>query len=274
MVDGAIVACPSRNGDDCYQGMYDDLKKMETKTQKLKAVHFLSTDTMDVYLPVEDRATGRAVVACPGGSYNHLNMPPAESWVRFFTNRGIAAVILKYHLPDGSGEEAMNDVIDAFATLRAKAEEWRINPEDIGIAGYSAGGHLASLMATRYQKAIRASFQILFYPVTTMFEDFGDTNCRNNFLGEDKMSEQIEAKYSAIKQITSDTPRAFIVVCSDDDIVKPFNSANYYVKLQEQGIPSQLIVYPLGKHGWGIGVGDFPYTDDLKQQLTEWLKGF
>lgn len=274
MVDGAIVACPSHNGDDCYQGLYKDLKKMESKTQKLKAVHFLSTDTMDVYLPVEDRATGRAVVACPGGSYNHLNMPPAESWVRFFTNRGIAAVILKYHLPDGSGEEAMNDVIDAFATLRAKAEEWRINPEDIGIAGYSAGGHLASLMATRYQKAIRASFQILFYPVTTMFEDFGDTNCRNNFLGEDKMSEQIEAKYSAIKQITPDTPRAFIVVCSDDDIVKPFNSANYYVKLQEQGIPSQLIVYPLGKHGWGIGVGDFPYTDDLKQQLTEWLKGF
>lgn len=274
MVDGAIVACPSRNGDDCYQGLYKDLKKMESKTQKLKAVHFLSTDTMDVYLPVEDCATGRAVVACPGGSYNHLNMPPAESWVRFFTNRGIAAVILKYHLPDGSGEEAISDVIDAFATLRAKAEEWRINPEDIGIAGYSAGGHLASLMATRYQKAIRASFQILFYPVTTMFEDFGDANCRNNFLGEDKMSEQIEAKYSAIKQITPDTPRAFIVVCSDDDIVKPFNSANYYVKLQEQGIPSQLIVYPLGKHGWGIGVGDFPYTDDLKQQLTEWLKGF
>ena len=135
----------------------------------------VATDTAKVYvsLPNAKRATGRCIVICPGGGYSHLAMNhEGRDWAPFFNNMGIATVVLKYRMPHGVHQVPLEDAEEAMRLVRRNAKAWNINPDQVGIMGSSAGGHLASTLATHSRGDAAANFQILFYPVITMDPSF------------------------------------------------------------------------------------------------------
>lgn len=193
-------------------------------------------------------------------------------WAPFFNNKGIAVIVLRYRMPDGDPSIPVADAEAALKTVRDSADAWRLNPNDIGIMGFSAGGHLASYIATNAETSIRPSFQILFYPVITMDKAYTHMGSHDNLLGEDANAE-LEYLYSSEKLVTDETPRAFIVHCNDDNLVSPVNSINYYAALHRRHVPASLHIYPTGGHGWGIRES-FPHKEEMMHELSTWLGSF
>lgn len=226
-----------------------------------------------VYLPAEKEATGRAVVICPGGGYSHLALNhEGHDWAAFFNNMGIAAVVLKYRLPGGNPEVPVSDAEEAIRLVRRNAAGWGIKADDVGIMGSSAGGHLASTVATHAQKDALPDFQILFYPVITMMPDITHKGSHDNFLGKNP-GKKLERLYSSDLQVTRITPRAFIALSDDDRSVLPANGVNYYVELYRHDVPATLHVYPTGGHGWG-NRDSFKYHNEMQLDLKAWLRSF
>ena len=193
-------------------------------------------------------------------------------WAPFFNNKGIAVIVLRYRMPDGNPSIPVADAEAALKTVRDSADTWHLNPNDIGIMGFSAGGHLASYIATNAEPSIRPSFQILFYPVITMDKAYTHMGSHDNLLGEDANAE-LEYLYSSEKLVTDETPRAFIVHCNDDNLVSPVNSINYYAALHRRHVPASLHIYPTGGHGWGIRES-FPNKEETMHELSTWLGSF
>lgn len=226
-----------------------------------------------VHLAPEKTATGRAVLICPGGGYDHLAMTQeGNDWAPFFNNLGITAIVLKYRMPKGDYRVPVADAERALSIVRANAHEWRIKKNDIGIMGSSAGGHLASTVATHSKSDAAPNFQILFYPVITMDPAFTHRGSHDNLLGA-KASKKLEEKYSSDLQVTRKTPRAWIALSDDDSAVLPANGVNYYVELYRHDVPASLHVYPSGGHGWGIRES-FPYHIEMLLELKAWLRSF
>ena len=226
-----------------------------------------------VYLPSKEEATGRAVVICPGGGYQHLAMDhEGHDWAAFFNNMGIAAVVLKYRMPHGDHEVPLSDAEAAMKLVRRNAQNWNIDPHDVGIMGSSAGGHLASTVATHAKGDALPDFQILFYPVITMMSDITHKGSHDNFLGE-KAKKRNEQEYSSDLQVTRVTPRAFIALSDDDHTVLPANGVNYYLQLYRNDVPATLHVYPSGGHGWG-NRDSFKYHNEMQLDLKAWLRSF
>ena len=226
-----------------------------------------------VFLPMEKQATGRAVVICPGGAYETLSMEKeGYDWGEFFQNQGIAAIVLKYRMPHGQPEVPISDAEQAMKLVRLNATSWKINRNDVGIMGFSAGGHLAATIATRSQGEAKPNFQILFYPVISMMEGYGHDRSRQNFLGKSP-SKRDEKKYSADMNVSRVTPRTFIALSDDDDSVPPANGVNFYTELYRNDVRASLHVYPGGGHGWGSKIG-FRYHEEMMMDLKAWLKSF
>lgn len=235
----------------------------------------LATDTAKiyVYLPKVKYATGRAVLICPGGGYATLAMKhEGTDWASFFNQIGIAAIVLKYRLPNGVKEAPMSDAEQALKIIRINARAWNINPDDVGIMGSSAGGHLASTIATHGRGVAKPNFQILFYPVITMMPDFTHKGSHDNLLGK-KPGKRIEREYSSDIQVSRTTPRAFIALTDDDTVVQPANGVNYYFELYRHDVPAALHVYPLGGHGFGFN-SSFQYHVEMRLDLQAWLRSF
>ncbi len=172
--------------------------------------------SLRVFLPAPELATGRAVVACPGGGYSHLAVDHEGcDWAPYFNKQGIALIVLKYRMPKGDRTLPISDAEAAMKIVRDSADVWNLNPRDIGIMGSSAGGHLASTIATHAKPELRPDFQILFYPVITMDKSYTHMGSHNSLLGKDASAE-LEKEYSNEKQVTKETPRAFIVYSDDD----------------------------------------------------------
>ena len=229
--------------------------------------------SLRVFLPAPELATGRAVVACPGGGYSHLAFEHEGcDWAPYFNKQGIALIVLKYRMPNGDRTLPISDAEAAMKLVRDSADVWNLNPNDIGIMGSSAGGHLASTIATHAKPELRPNFQILFYPVITMDKSYTHRGSHDNLLGKDASAE-LELEYSNEKQVTKDTPRAFIVYSDDDKVVPPANGVNYYLALNKNNVPSVLHIYPSGGHGWGIREG-FLYKNEMLDELTSWLRSF
>lgn len=143
------------------------------------------TAKVRVFLPYEKEATGRAVVICPGGGYSSLSMDKeGYDWGEYFQNMGIAAIVLKYRMPHGEPNVPISDAEQAMKLVRLNATGWKINRNDVGIMGFSAGAHLAATIATQSQGEAKPNFQILFYPVISMMEGYGHEGSRINFLGK------------------------------------------------------------------------------------------
>lgn len=226
-----------------------------------------------VYLPDKKIATGRAVVICPGGAYEHLALDhEGREWAPVLNGQGMAVIVLKYRMPHGNPEIPVQDAEQAMRLTRSMATAWDIDPSQVGIMGFSAGGHLASLIATRSTGDAAPDFQILFYPVITMDPSFTHRGSHDNLLGS-KPNKRTEREYSTDQQITRATPRAFIALSDDDHDVLPANGVNYYLECYRHDVPASLHVYPMGGHGWGIRQS-FPYFFEMMFELKAWLRSF
>lgn len=224
-----------------------------------------------VYLPEESAEPCRAVVICPGGAYQGLAIGhEGHDWAGFFTSQGIAAIVLKYRMPHGNREIPVADAMEAMRMVRRNAALWNIDPNSIGIMGSSAGGHLASYVATTAKADAAPNFQILFYPVITMEPGFTHRQSHDNLLGSDPRK-RVEHDYSTDRQVSRLTPTAFIALSDDDKVVLPANGVNYYLACYRHDVPAELHVYAKGGHGWGMKPG-FECHIEMLLDLKAWLR--
>ena len=226
--------------------------------------------TITVYRPATPN--GMTIIMCPGGAYALLAMDhEGHDMAPWFNSLGITYVVLKYRMPNGHCEVPLSDAEQAIRIVRKHAKDWNIRTDRVGIMGASAGGHLASTLATHYSSEdTRPDFQILLYPVITM--ESGDTHggSRHNLLGPDATPE-LTRKFSNEQQVTDHTPQAFITLSSDDEGVPPANGVNYYLALQKHKVPATLHIYPTGGHGWGF-YDSFAYKRQWTEELEKWLR--
>ncbi|MGP1477959.1 MAG: alpha/beta hydrolase [Phocaeicola sp.] len=230
--------------------------------------------TIYVYLPqIKSERPTKAVVVCPGGGYGGLAMNhEGKHWADFFLNEDVATIVLRYRMPHGNCDVPQSDAYEAIRQVKNHASEWNINPDAIGIMGFSAGGHLASTVATHAKADVIPAFQILFYPVISSDPAIRHNGSIINLLGQDASEAQLNL-YSNDKQVTDHTPRAFIALSDDDEAVPPLNSARYYTALKEHKVPATMHVYPSGGHGWGINES-FKYHTLMLEELRAWLHTF
>lgn len=247
---------PNSNGIDQSQP-YDDSK------QNFKP-------SIRVFLPDADKATGQAVVCCPGGGYSHLAMDhEGYEWASFFNERGIALIVLKYRMPHANPDVPISDAKEALRVVRENAQKWNIDPQKVGIMGSSAGGHLASTVSTHSDMLTAPAFQILFYPVITFDYKYTHQGSRHNLIGKNAAQELVTL-YSNEKQASNQTPPAIMLLSDDDTAVPSPNSVNYYLALKQHGIKATMHIYPSGGHGWGIRK-NFKYHKEMLADLSAWL---
>lgn len=266
--DGA----PNHNGMNEPEEKYDGVR-----------VRNVSEAEMYIYLPEKEINTGAAVVICPGGGYtieamDHEGYDIAE-WLK---SKGIAGIVLKYRLPYGHHEIPSGDARQAMRIVRANANEWGIDPGKIGIAGSSAGGHLAATAGTRFdngkkeganlvdKQSCRPDFMLLLYPVISFNEEFGHMGSRKNLIGEGNNWDLVE-KYSNELHVTTQTPPTFLVLADDDRAVVPRNSIEFYLQLKENNIPAEMHIFQKGGHGFGIRKNNLP-ADQWPDLFFDWLK--
>lgn len=235
-----------------------------------------------IYSPEDKINTGAAVIICPGGAYAGLAITTqGYDFAEWLNTIGITGIVLKYRMPNGNKEIPLDDVQEAIRYIRKNAKELKLNENKIGVAGFSAGGHLAALSATLFSQeseeeiSTRPDFSILFYPVISMgLHTQKDTH--QNLLGADPSPSSIE-KYSCEKQVRSNTPPTLILASDDDTIVSPINSTHYYEALKKQHIPATLYLFPQGDHAWGIkGLNmfgkKFEYIEQAKELILNWIR--
>ena len=251
---------------------------------------------VDIYLP--KKCNGQMVIVCPGGGYRYVSALKEGLHVAdWMVNRGIAVAVVKHRMPNGHWELPLEDVQNVFRHCRSNAEKWGIN--QIGVMGFSAGGHLAASVSTLYiDKVTRPDFSVLIYPVVSLDRKFVGQGTRNNLLGKDEMWDDKDMKmaeyeekqksysellnhYSLQNHIDSNTPEAFIVHCSDDKQVSVEHSIMYYTRLIDSNVGAEMHIYPKGGHGWGFssekwkGTGNdkFAYARmDFEAALERWLE--
>lgn len=227
-----------------------------------------------VYLPQNPtNAKVPAVLIFPGGGYAGVSMQyEGHAFGQWLASKGYIGVVLKYRLPNQHKGVPMDDAVRSLQIISENADKWNVDTSKIGVAGFSAGGHLAAAMSTYYPNngwSIRPDFTILFYPVIS-FEEVTRGGTRNNLLGLNPPSKDIYA-FSLEKQVIAETPPAIILVCDDDASVPPNHSTAYYNALKDAGVDATLYVFPEGGHGWGLRPTDKYYTESLIL-LEMWLK--
>ncbi|MBQ8424290.1 MAG: alpha/beta hydrolase [Coprobacter sp.] len=240
--------------------------------EKIENGRQLNTKTAElfVYLPEKKVNTGVAVVICPGGGYARQAMEHEGSqFAEMLQKKGVAGIILKYRLPNGHHNIPLTDAQEAVRIVRANAEKWGIDPQRVGVSGFSAGGHLASTLGTHFDEASRPDFMLLFYPVVTMGQ-YTHKGSRDNLLGAEKNNKSLLWLYSNELQITPDTPPALFLLSDDDAAVPPANSVQMYLAMKELGIPASMHIFPGGGHGWGCRE-TFAYHNEWQELMWRWL---
>jgi len=227
---------------------------------------------MVCYLP--EQPSGRAIVGIPGGGYSVLSNNHEGTMAHGWLNqRGIAYFVVNYRLPEGDRTRPISDVEQGFRIVRDSASAWGINPRDVGIMGFSAGGHLASVISTHSPYEVRPDFTILFYPVISMDERVSHKWSCVNFLSEEgQKNPELVRDYSTMNAVRRHlTPPALIVSASDDRLV-PFvtNGLEYYKAMRQAGNDCAMYVYPTGDHGFGFGPW-FKYHQQLLTDIGNWL---
>ena len=225
------------------------------------------TPTLTVH--VANKPNGKAILCCPGGGYSIVAMNhEGHDMAAWLNAQGYTLAVLKYRMPNGHDEVPLSDALQAMRILRQHSEEWKISK--IGVMGASAGGHLASTVATHYTEDSRPDFQVLFYPVISMQPDITHRGSRENLIGKNP-SEELVNKYSNELQVNAQTPPAFILHSSVDGGVPVENSIRYYQALVKNRVPVSLHCYPVGGHGWGYR-DSFPYKHEWQSELEKWLR--
>lgn len=259
------------------------MKEVEMKVDgKFYGYQKTSIPTLGIYLPDKKSATGIAVVICPGGGYGFVSYKMEGTRIaEEFVKRGVAAFVLKYRLPSDSimvdkSVGPLQDAQQAIKIVREHAEKWNVNPEKIGIMGFSAGGHLASTAGTHFEKSyipnpkktsLRPDFMILVYPVISMKDEITHKGSRTNLLGEPVTPEDI-LLFSNELHVNKDTPPTWLAHAGDDTVVPVENSIRFYQALIQNKIPAEMHLYPKGNHGFVLKLP----TKKWMQPLFEWMK--
>lgn len=250
-------------------------------SEEILEVINVRTAELIVYSPDDDINTGAGLIICPGGAYAGLAITSqGYDFAEWLVAMGITAVVLKYRMPNGNKEVPLDDVQESIRYVRKNSKALGINEQKIGVAGFSAGGHLAALSATLWTSegiSTRPDFSILFYPVISMgLNTQKDTY--QNLLGDQPSLSTIE-KYSCQKQVNLNTPPTLILLSNDDTVVSPLNSTSYYEALKQNEVPATLYVFPQGDHAWGIKGynmfgGKFEYLEEAKKLIIRWLYAY
>lgn len=242
---------------------------------------------IEVFLPSKQSRTGQAVVIFPGGGYHILAYDwEGRDFAKWLNTQGIVGIVVKYRLPDSKSltdgkEVPLLDAQRAIRLARHHANDWQIDPEKIGVLGFSAGGHLASTVSTQYEHEVdrpkdvidelsaRPDFSILAYPVISFRDASAHSGSRRNLIGENAPQELID-RFSGELNVTEDTPTTFLVHAQDDKGVPIENSFLYYKALHAKGVPASLHIYPSGGHGFGFGLGKGPVSG-WREVLLDWM---
>lgn len=227
-----------------------------------------------IYLPEKkDSLKTPAVLICPGGGYAGVSaVYEGHAFAKWLASQGVAGIVLKYRLPNEHKEVPFDDALEAMSIIRSDSDKWHIDANRVGIAGFSAGGHLAAVFSNLNSNGdtnIRPDFTILFYPVIT-FEKVTKGGTRTNLLGKTPSANEIYS-FSADRLVTENTPPTIIFVSDNDSSVPSTHSVMYYDALKEKKVPAALYVFPEGEHGWGM-IKSFKYYDESLSLLKMWLK--
>ncbi|MDP4849714.1 MAG: alpha/beta hydrolase [Verrucomicrobiales bacterium] len=241
-----------------------------------------SVDPANAFITIHPapKPNGAAVIICPGGGYGGLVTGAEGHGIAAWLNGyGIAGIVLEYRLPKGRSEVPLLDEQRALRTIRHWAKGLALDPNRLGIIGFSAGGHLASTAGTHFdagdakstdpveRMSSRPDFMILVYPVITMGSS-AHGGSRTNLLGKDPTPELLE-RFSNEKQVTAQTPPAFLTHAADDKVVVPDNSLHFYEALLAKKVPAKYLALPSGGHGLNGYKG--PMWDAWQKQSIEWL---
>lgn len=220
-----------------------------------------------MYWYPSENSAGVAVVCCPGGAYaGHAIGHEGHDFAPWLNSQGIDFAVVKYRLPK---QRHALPATDARAAIRKVRE--LSGDKQVGIMGFSAGGHLASTVATHFVDSLSyPDFQVLFYPVITMDEGFTHGGTRHNLLGDNPSAELVEL-YSNELQINPATPPALIFHSSNDDAVPVENVLRYYRAIVDKGVEAEMHLFPIGGHGWGF-YDSFEYKPQWQASMAKWLE--
>lgn len=259
-------------------------EKTERGNDGIERVSNVITPNLIVYRPAPDKVNGTSVIICPGGGYSILAIDHEGHQVaRRFKEMGVTAFVLKYRLPNDASQNdksiaPLQDAQQAFRVVRERAADFNLKPDQVGIMGFSAGGHLASTAGTHFARPVgegagnanvRPDFMILIYPVISFTDSLGHGGSRTNLLGKTPTPAQ-KRLYSNELQVTPRTPPTFLVHSGDDKGVKVQNSVQFYLACLRNGVPAEMHLYPKGGHGYGM---DNKTTSDLwMDRLRNWMQ--
>lgn len=264
-------------------------EEQETTTiDGIKRVALVKEPTLEAFLPARKNISDKAVIICPGGGYRILSYDwEGTDIAKWFNSKGITAFVLKSRLPTSKSlivrhEAPLQDAQRAIRIVRNNAKEWGIDPDKIGIMGFSAGGHLAASLGTQFDKpnnfkeqaldtiSAKPNFMMLIYPVISMQDSLTHKGSQNNLLGKNA-SDQLKNKYSNELQVTKDTPPTFLVHSADDRAVPVANSLEFYKALHKKGIEAEMHIYPKGGHGYSFAINKGRLAT-WPDRLYDWLQ--
>lgn len=246
-----------------------------------------SEQNLTAYLPPEGVVNGAAMIVCPGGGYVVLADHEGEPVAQWLNTLGVTAFVLRYRLaPQSRHPQMWEDAAQALRFVRSQAGEMGLNANRIGILGFSAGGHLASTLATHFDAgdadspdpiervSCRPDLAVLVYPVITLQEPFAHLGSRHNLLGEAADPASVEDLSNHLR-VSAQTPPCFLVHTAEDAGVPPENSLLMALALSAARVPFELHIYERGPHGFGLG-GDDPILSDWPTRCAAWMtaRGF
>lgn len=240
--------------------------------------------SISIYLPQGRKAQG-AVVVCPGGGYGALAVDhEGRQIAQWLNSLGAAAFVLKYRLgPKYHHPVQIGDAHRAIRIVRSRAAEFGIAPDKIGIWGFSAGGHLASTAATKFdagkpgdadpieRASSRPDFAILSYPVISFTTEYAHKGSRRNLLGDNPDPDLVKLMSSEL-QVSPNTPPTFLFHTNEDTGVPPENSVLFYLALRKAGVPAEMHIYEHGRHGVGLAWSD-AVLSSWPARLADWMRG-
>lgn len=243
-------------------------------------------DTPTLWVSPAAEPGGAAIVIFPGGGYGGLALDhEGQQIAQFYNNLGVTAFVLNYRLGSKGYHYPveLNDAKRAIRWVRANADTYGVDKARIGVIGFSAGGHLASMAGTLFDNgdpaapdevdrvSSRPDFLVLAYPVISLVDTFTHRGSRNNLLGEQKDNEELARQLSSQLNVTANTPPTFIFQTDEDTAVPAENAVGFYLALRKNKVPAEMHVYQRGPHGVGLMHGD-PVLSTWGQHLTDWMR--
>lgn len=274
-------------GSEGAENVIEVIQERGTPDRPDRRIQGITVPVISVYRPDRARNTGTAIIICPGGGYSWVVIDKeGHEIAEYLKSIGITAIVLKYRLPRPAGYTFDHDVpsLDASRAVRLTrhhAAEWGLKTDRIGIMGFSAGGHLASTVATYFdggnsksadpvdRLSSRPDFQALIYPVVSFQDEIANLGSRRNLIGDNPDGELID-RYSNERQVTEESPPAFLV-STYDDRVKAENTLRYFEALRTVNVPAEMHIYEVGGHGYGIRPTDKPVST-WHHRFSEWMK--